>query len=142
MERSFEQALREKRGYIIQKMRSDGACLFRAVGKNFRCATCTSSSPAHCEGVTFFFVFSRPGVWRSRMSWTSSRSLHGLHGEDVEPPLGFFPEVNLLDWAACYGQVQDVWLAHRDKIFHDATEQLENWGINDGLTGITANGWW
>ncbi|XP_015778420.1 PREDICTED: OTU domain-containing protein 5-B-like [Acropora digitifera] len=31
MERQFEQALKEKKGYIIKKMSQDGACLFRAV---------------------------------------------------------------------------------------------------------------
>lgn len=31
MERQFEQALKEKKGFIIKKMAQDGACLFRAV---------------------------------------------------------------------------------------------------------------
>jgi len=29
----FEQALQEKRGFIIKRMGEDGACLFRSVGK-------------------------------------------------------------------------------------------------------------
>ena len=29
----FEQALKEKRGFIIKRMGEDGACLFRSVGK-------------------------------------------------------------------------------------------------------------
>lgn len=32
VERQFEQALKEKKGFIIKKMAQDGACLFRAVG--------------------------------------------------------------------------------------------------------------
>jgi hypothetical protein len=32
LERHFEKALKEKRGFIIKKMGEDGACLFRAVG--------------------------------------------------------------------------------------------------------------
>ena len=32
MERQFEQALKEKKGFVIKKMAQDGACLFRAVG--------------------------------------------------------------------------------------------------------------
>lgn len=32
MERQFEQALKDKKGFIINKMGQDGACLFRAVG--------------------------------------------------------------------------------------------------------------
>jgi len=32
-ERWFEQALKEKRGFIIKRMGEDGACLFRSVGK-------------------------------------------------------------------------------------------------------------
>lgn len=31
MERQFEQALKDKKGFIIKKMAQDGACLFRAV---------------------------------------------------------------------------------------------------------------
>ena len=31
-ERKFEQALKTNRGFVIKKMRPDGACLFRAVG--------------------------------------------------------------------------------------------------------------
>ncbi|XP_044167678.1 LOW QUALITY PROTEIN: OTU domain-containing protein 5-A-like [Acropora millepora] len=34
MERQFEQALKEKKGYIIKKMSQDGACLFRAVAEH------------------------------------------------------------------------------------------------------------
>lgn len=33
MERQFEQALKEKKGFIIKRMGEDGACLFRSVGK-------------------------------------------------------------------------------------------------------------
>lgn len=29
----FEKALREKKGFVIKKMKEDGACLFRAVGE-------------------------------------------------------------------------------------------------------------
>jgi len=29
----FEQALKEKRGFVIKRMGEDGACLFRSVGK-------------------------------------------------------------------------------------------------------------
>jgi len=32
VERQFEQALKEKKGFVIKKMAQDGACLFRAVG--------------------------------------------------------------------------------------------------------------
>ena len=32
VERQFEQALKEKKGFIVKKMGQDGACLFRAVG--------------------------------------------------------------------------------------------------------------
>lgn len=35
-ERQFEQALKEKKGFIIKRMAEDGACLFRAVGR-FAC---------------------------------------------------------------------------------------------------------
>ena len=31
-ERKFEQTLKTNRGFVIKKMRPDGACLFRAVG--------------------------------------------------------------------------------------------------------------
>lgn len=37
LERRFEQALKEKRGFVIKKMGEDGACLFRAVGKHCIC---------------------------------------------------------------------------------------------------------
>ena len=32
-ERLFEQAMKKECGYIVRKMKNDGACLFRAVGK-------------------------------------------------------------------------------------------------------------
>lgn len=32
-EHRFEKALREKKGFIIKRMKEDGACLFRAVGE-------------------------------------------------------------------------------------------------------------
>lgn len=35
-ERLFEQALKKESGYIVRKMKKDGACLFRAVGKNLK----------------------------------------------------------------------------------------------------------
>lgn len=34
VERQFEQALKEKKGYVIKKMAQDGACLFRAVAEH------------------------------------------------------------------------------------------------------------
>lgn len=34
MERQFEQALKEKKGFVIKKMAQDGACLFRAVAEH------------------------------------------------------------------------------------------------------------
>lgn len=33
----FEKALGEKKGFVIKKMKEDGACLFRAVGRWFSC---------------------------------------------------------------------------------------------------------
>ena len=35
LELAFEKALKEKKGFTIRKMAQDGACLFRAVGKEF-----------------------------------------------------------------------------------------------------------
>ena len=32
-EHQFELALKKERGFVIKKMRPDGACLFRAVGE-------------------------------------------------------------------------------------------------------------
>jgi len=34
LEKWFEEAIKEKRGFSIKKMGEDGACLFRAVGKS------------------------------------------------------------------------------------------------------------
>ena len=34
LERQFEQALKKSRGMVIHKMKPDGACLFRAVGRH------------------------------------------------------------------------------------------------------------
>ena len=35
LEKWFENAIKEKKGFTIKKMGEDGACLFRAVGKYF-----------------------------------------------------------------------------------------------------------
>lgn len=40
----FEKALGEKKGFVIKKMKEDGACLFRAVGKWLNLHTSTTTN--------------------------------------------------------------------------------------------------
>ena len=39
----FEQTLKKERGFIIKRMESDGACLFRAIGTYVGHVTCVFS---------------------------------------------------------------------------------------------------
>ena len=41
----FEQTLKKERGFVIKKMESDGACLFRAIGECWACYPLTQLSP-------------------------------------------------------------------------------------------------
>ena len=47
-ERLFEQALKKESGYIVRKMKKDGACLFRAVGKNLKVKIYIHEKVIHC----------------------------------------------------------------------------------------------
>lgn len=68
----FEKALREKKGFVIKKMKEDGACLFRAVGEwhththtplNTETNRCVSAVPMltgrcqYCSVLLFSVVF-------------------------------------------------------------------------------------
>lgn len=54
----FEKALREKKGFVIKKMKEDGACLFRAVGESHinHMHAHTSSSSRHQQVAVLFRV--------------------------------------------------------------------------------------
>ena len=70
----FEQTLKKERGFVIKKMESDGACLFRAIGE---CWACYPLTIGECWADTTSELCSaeNPEGWHDQTNHTE-----GTHG--------------------------------------------------------------